>query len=205
MFSNDFSYLAFRSLAFPYGSASGGRLECTMQSIAENFLNTYNSRCSEGIESMKLLCLWPLIRLLRFCPASAVFFFFFYKFPIALCLQMSWTRSLYTMKGKGSLHQLKGKGNRQRNHCTRPVDSFTRSCMKAFQRYGWCFSVCLWTLFSKVYVIKTCSGPSKWCSFDIFCLNLWILFCHFCLLWSAIFFISGSLFQILLHNFILVS
>nr|XP_010907871.1 UTP--glucose-1-phosphate uridylyltransferase 3, chloroplastic [Elaeis guineensis] len=32
-------------------SAYGGRLECTMQSIADNFLNTYNSRCREGIEN----------------------------------------------------------------------------------------------------------------------------------------------------------
>lgn len=32
-------------------SISGGRLECTMQNIADNFLNTYTSRCNEGIES----------------------------------------------------------------------------------------------------------------------------------------------------------
>lgn len=32
-------------------SVSGGRLECTMQSIADDFLKTYNSRCSEGIEN----------------------------------------------------------------------------------------------------------------------------------------------------------
>ncbi|BAF17714.2 Os05g0468600 [Oryza sativa Japonica Group] len=33
------------------GSAAGGRLECTMQNIADNFMNTYNYRCSKGIES----------------------------------------------------------------------------------------------------------------------------------------------------------
>ncbi|OEL24788.1 UTP--glucose-1-phosphate uridylyltransferase 3, chloroplastic [Dichanthelium oligosanthes] len=32
-------------------SAAGGRLECTMQNIADNFINTYNYRCSKGIES----------------------------------------------------------------------------------------------------------------------------------------------------------
>ncbi|XP_073009831.1 UTP--glucose-1-phosphate uridylyltransferase 3, chloroplastic [Typha latifolia] len=32
-------------------STSGGRLECTMQNIADNFLNTYNSRCNKVIES----------------------------------------------------------------------------------------------------------------------------------------------------------
>ncbi|CAN6350728.1 unnamed protein product [Urochloa humidicola] len=32
-------------------SASGGRLECTMQNIADNFMNTYNYKCSKGIES----------------------------------------------------------------------------------------------------------------------------------------------------------
>ncbi|KAK9283782.1 hypothetical protein L1049_012034 [Liquidambar formosana] len=31
-------------------SVSGGRLECTMQNIADNFLNTYLSRCYKGIE-----------------------------------------------------------------------------------------------------------------------------------------------------------
>ncbi|KAL7108918.1 hypothetical protein ACP275_06G143000 [Erythranthe tilingii] len=29
---------------------SGGRLECTMQNIADNFSNTYSSRCYEGVE-----------------------------------------------------------------------------------------------------------------------------------------------------------
>ncbi|XP_042384775.1 UTP--glucose-1-phosphate uridylyltransferase 3, chloroplastic isoform X1 [Zingiber officinale] len=33
-------------------SASGGRIECTMQNIADNFLNTYDSRCQEDIESV---------------------------------------------------------------------------------------------------------------------------------------------------------
>ncbi|XBJ11011.1 hypothetical protein VPH35_015774 [Triticum aestivum] len=33
------------------GSAAGGRLECTMQNIADNFMNTYSYRCSKGIES----------------------------------------------------------------------------------------------------------------------------------------------------------
>ncbi|CAL4901230.1 unnamed protein product [Urochloa decumbens] len=32
-------------------SAAGGRLECTMQNIADNFMNTYNYKCSKGIES----------------------------------------------------------------------------------------------------------------------------------------------------------
>ncbi|TVU19759.1 hypothetical protein EJB05_35930, partial [Eragrostis curvula] len=32
-------------------SAAGGRLECTMQNIADNFVNKYNYRCSKGIES----------------------------------------------------------------------------------------------------------------------------------------------------------
>ncbi|KAF8719511.1 hypothetical protein HU200_024236 [Digitaria exilis] len=32
-------------------SAAGGRLECTMQNIADNFVNTYNYRCGKGIES----------------------------------------------------------------------------------------------------------------------------------------------------------
>uniref|UniRef100_A0ACD5T9R2 Uncharacterized protein n=1 Tax=Avena sativa TaxID=4498 RepID=A0ACD5T9R2_AVESA len=32
-------------------SAAGGRLECTMQNIADNFANTYSHRCSKGIES----------------------------------------------------------------------------------------------------------------------------------------------------------
>ncbi|XP_062179891.1 UTP--glucose-1-phosphate uridylyltransferase 3, chloroplastic isoform X2 [Phragmites australis] len=32
-------------------SATGGRIECTMQNIADNFMNTYNYRCSKGIES----------------------------------------------------------------------------------------------------------------------------------------------------------
>ncbi|XP_002528323.2 UTP--glucose-1-phosphate uridylyltransferase 3, chloroplastic [Ricinus communis] len=31
-------------------SISGGRLECTMQNIADNFLNTYFSRCYQGVE-----------------------------------------------------------------------------------------------------------------------------------------------------------
>ncbi|KAL6609811.1 hypothetical protein ACP70R_039780 [Stipagrostis hirtigluma subsp. patula] len=37
-------------LGFEY-SAAGGRLECTMQNIADSFANTYNYRCSKGIES----------------------------------------------------------------------------------------------------------------------------------------------------------
>ncbi|KAM0888165.1 hypothetical protein ACQ4PT_028518 [Festuca glaucescens] len=32
-------------------SAAGGRLECTMQNIADNFMNTYSYRCSKAIES----------------------------------------------------------------------------------------------------------------------------------------------------------
>lgn len=32
-------------------SAAGGRLECTMQNIADDFMNTFNYRCSKGIES----------------------------------------------------------------------------------------------------------------------------------------------------------
>ncbi|XP_058110341.1 UTP--glucose-1-phosphate uridylyltransferase 3, chloroplastic isoform X2 [Magnolia sinica] len=31
-------------------SVSGGRLECTMQNIADNFLNTYSSRCYKDVE-----------------------------------------------------------------------------------------------------------------------------------------------------------
>ncbi|KAF6164905.1 hypothetical protein GIB67_017108 [Kingdonia uniflora] len=31
-------------------SVPGGRLECTMQNIADNFLNTYSSRCYSGVE-----------------------------------------------------------------------------------------------------------------------------------------------------------
>ncbi|XP_017984691.1 PREDICTED: UTP--glucose-1-phosphate uridylyltransferase 3, chloroplastic [Theobroma cacao] len=31
-------------------SVHGGRLECTMQNIADNFLNTYSSRCYKGVE-----------------------------------------------------------------------------------------------------------------------------------------------------------
>ncbi|KAE9587726.1 putative UTP--glucose-1-phosphate uridylyltransferase [Lupinus albus] len=31
-------------------SVSGGRLECTMQNIADNFSNTYSSRCYNGVE-----------------------------------------------------------------------------------------------------------------------------------------------------------
>ncbi|KAL3837765.1 hypothetical protein ACJIZ3_022356 [Penstemon smallii] len=31
---------------------SGGRLECTMQNIADNFANTYSSRCYKGIEDV---------------------------------------------------------------------------------------------------------------------------------------------------------
>uniref|UniRef100_A0A7N0RJU5 UGP3-like C-terminal hexapeptide repeats domain-containing protein n=1 Tax=Kalanchoe fedtschenkoi TaxID=63787 RepID=A0A7N0RJU5_KALFE len=31
-------------------SVPGGRLECTMQNIADNFLNTYSSRCFKGVE-----------------------------------------------------------------------------------------------------------------------------------------------------------
>lgn len=31
-------------------SVSGGRLECTMQNIADSFLNTYHSRCYKGVE-----------------------------------------------------------------------------------------------------------------------------------------------------------
>ncbi|XVE99805.1 hypothetical protein REPUB_Repub03eG0232900 [Reevesia pubescens] len=31
-------------------SDPGGRLECTMQNIADNFLNTYSSRCYKGVE-----------------------------------------------------------------------------------------------------------------------------------------------------------
>ncbi|GAB4827621.1 UTP--glucose-1-phosphate uridylyltransferase 3, chloroplastic [Ancistrocladus abbreviatus] len=33
-------------------SVAGGRLECTMQNIADNFCNTYASRCYKGIEDM---------------------------------------------------------------------------------------------------------------------------------------------------------
>ncbi|GJM88851.1 hypothetical protein PR202_ga05423 [Eleusine coracana subsp. coracana] len=32
-------------------STAGGRLECTMQNIADNFVNEYNYKCSKGIES----------------------------------------------------------------------------------------------------------------------------------------------------------
>ncbi|GJN14673.1 hypothetical protein PR202_gb01528 [Eleusine coracana subsp. coracana] len=32
-------------------SIAGGRLECTMQNIADNFVNKYNYKCSKGIES----------------------------------------------------------------------------------------------------------------------------------------------------------
>ncbi|KAL5568814.1 hypothetical protein UlMin_025389 [Ulmus minor] len=31
-------------------SVSGGRLECTMQNVADNFFNTYSSRCYKGVE-----------------------------------------------------------------------------------------------------------------------------------------------------------
>ncbi|OVA02764.1 hypothetical protein BVC80_9093g113 [Macleaya cordata] len=31
-------------------SVPGGRLECTMQNIADNFMNTYSSRCYKGVE-----------------------------------------------------------------------------------------------------------------------------------------------------------
>lgn len=35
-------------------SVPGGRLECTMQNIADNFLNTYSSRCYKDVEGMVL-------------------------------------------------------------------------------------------------------------------------------------------------------
>ncbi|GJU86566.1 transposase, Ptta/En/Spm [Tanacetum coccineum] len=34
-------------------SVSGGRLECTMQNIAGNLVNSFSSRCSEGVEEGK--------------------------------------------------------------------------------------------------------------------------------------------------------
>ncbi|EXC04704.1 UDP-sugar pyrophospharylase [Morus notabilis] len=33
-------------------SVAGGRLECTMQNIADSFFNTYSSRCYKGVEDM---------------------------------------------------------------------------------------------------------------------------------------------------------
>lgn len=35
-------------------SVSGGRLECTMQNIADNYYNTYSSRCCIGVEGILL-------------------------------------------------------------------------------------------------------------------------------------------------------
>lgn len=43
---------AYSFQSFFFDSAAGGRLECTMQNIADDFMNTYNYRCSKGIESM---------------------------------------------------------------------------------------------------------------------------------------------------------
>nr|AAT47007.1 unknown protein [Oryza sativa Japonica Group] len=52
---NDVEYISLILRSIDYSiscvSAAGGRLECTMQNIADNFMNTYNYRCSKGIES----------------------------------------------------------------------------------------------------------------------------------------------------------
>lgn len=50
--------MAFSLMAWLFNcataSVSGGRLECTMQNIADNFSNTYSSRCYEGVEGMSV-------------------------------------------------------------------------------------------------------------------------------------------------------
>lgn len=45
--------LAF-SIVLICDSVLGGRLECTMQNIADNFTNTHSSRCYKGVEGLEL-------------------------------------------------------------------------------------------------------------------------------------------------------
>lgn len=44
------------------GSVSGGRLECTMQNIADNLVNSFSSQCFEGVEGIMqfVLLLMPV-------------------------------------------------------------------------------------------------------------------------------------------------
>ncbi|KAJ0909462.1 putative UTP--glucose-1-phosphate uridylyltransferase [Helianthus annuus] len=39
-------------LVFSVGSIPGGRLECTMQNIADHLVNSFSTRCSEGVEEL---------------------------------------------------------------------------------------------------------------------------------------------------------
>jgi len=38
-----------------FASVSGGRLECTMQNIADNYSNSYSSRCYNDVEGMSCI------------------------------------------------------------------------------------------------------------------------------------------------------
>jgi len=48
------------SSPFPFTSVSGGRLECTMQNIADNYFSSYSSRCYNDVEGTSCACLSDL-------------------------------------------------------------------------------------------------------------------------------------------------
>ena len=52
-----------RSNPFMLFSVPGGRLECTMQNIADNFFNTFSSRCFKDVEGIWLFIFLVILTL----------------------------------------------------------------------------------------------------------------------------------------------
>lgn len=75
-------------------SVPGGRLECTMQNIADNFTNTYSSRCYKGVEGLEYVQ--------RFASSEGCLV---YIFVLTMEITVfSWSRYIYCVQWKTKGH-----------------------------------------------------------------------------------------------------
>lgn len=95
------------------GSVSGGRLECTMQNIADSFFNTGSSRCYTDIEGIDATFLCN-------CKFEHHYLSFVNFIHVLLIYhQTFWRLSLCTMSEERSLLRLRGQESMAVCLCTR--------------------------------------------------------------------------------------
>lgn len=100
------------------GSVSGGRLECTMQNIADSFFSTSSSPFYGRVEGKSLLI--SCLKFVAYHFLSIFNILFAYKLPSWLhCRQIIWIRLLCIMNEDGLHHLLRGKENMQTSLYTR--------------------------------------------------------------------------------------
>lgn len=98
--------LLIRSLLL-YTSVSGGRLECTMQNIADNYFNTYSSRCYNDVEGISNIFLLDL--------TSRIFFPFTFNYSNSILIYL-WADQLDTFIVYNERRRVTSSAKRKRRH-----------------------------------------------------------------------------------------